>query len=573
VARAFVEARGKNDLVNVKWFDDATWHAGSGWTNDAGALTTAIDGIAPAPEKPGRSRPLFDLIKNATLEGFGELGNRDQKGPIPLHQTLVVLSDAWAGTDFGGSSPALAQQLGRLLADGVLEENNAAATRAPVPVIAVWFPAAGFEEAFENARQFMQNLSVPSIGGNFFIMPDGRGSRAKRIAEVVRQRFDGMHVVEWRLPCLAASTSQTFKLLFLDADKPILGDGWRNVPFAVDPRKWPLAVDAESSGRKAEKEPLEPGGTATLFGRFCWGTNHERAEVYLLPKGQDLAADGTPEEARRARDDLTAKGFRATALRSGDGFVEVRLPDNDGFLADGTARLVVVDGHSKRTSSTAQVLTLKAGGRSWDLWRVLGIFFGISTIALLGAIFLRTGGPAARRRASVAPSRPVVAGGSSAAGEISGIMMPPSAPVASRNPSSVPAVSQPMSAPATSAPATPQSRGDVPMSTVLFSGGAPAGGVRAARLGGKVGVFPVPPGREVGIGRDPGLCAIALPDANVSALHARVKIDGGRLLVWDEASENGTFLNGARLPPRAWVPVPHGAVLRFAAVDLMVQLE
>jgi pSer/pThr/pTyr-binding forkhead associated (FHA) protein len=199
------------------------------------------------------------------------------------------------------------------------------------------------------------------------------------------------------------------------------------------------------------------------------------------------------------------------------------------------------------------------------------MFMGIVSILLLGAIFVRTGGAAFRRRASIAPSRPVVAGGSGAADHSTSL--PPSAPVVSSNPNptSAPIIAQ---SPAPAQRVNPRAAGgDLPMSTVLFAGGAPAGGVRGAKLGGAVGVFPIPLGREIGIGRDPGRCAITLPDAHVSALHARVKIDGGRLLVWDEASDHGTFLNGARIPPRAWVPVPHGAVLRFAAVDMMVQLE
>jgi hypothetical protein len=562
VARALVQQRGKNDIFNVKHFNDATWFAGSGWTNDQGALAAAIDGVYKAEEAPGRSRPLFDLIKNSALEGFGELGNRAQKASTPMHHALVVLSDGWAGTDFGGSAPALAQELGRLFADGILDENNLTAPRMPVPVISVWFPAAGFEEAFENARQFMQNLAVHSVGGAFFIAPDRGAERGAAISKSIRQRFNAMHVLEWRVPCLEASTSQSVKLLFRDEKSPILGDGWRGVPMAVDPRSWTLAVDAEATQRKADREPLQPGGTATILGRFCWGNDYERAEIYLVPKNQTLPEAGASEaDARRARDDLTAKGLRATPIRSGDNYVEIRLPENDDFVSDGSARIIVVDGKSKRSSPSepTTVLTLKASGSSsGSLGWIVQLVFGLAVIGLLVANLLRTNTMMRRRMATLPP--PVVAGSGASPDLGRSVSRPPPAPV----------VSPGLSASGIGGAAANLSAATAG-ATVMFSAVPAAGTVQRARLGGAMGVFPVVPGRELVIGRDRG--DIALLDARVSPSHARVKIDGGQLLVWDEGSEHGTFVNGARIAQRAWTSVAHGSVLRFGTTELMAQLE
>ena len=560
VARELVAKRGKHDIFNIKWFNDSTYFSGSGWTNDPAKLNAAINAVTRASAAPGRSRPLFDLIKNSALEGFGELGNSKQKPETPLHHSLVVLSNGWAGTDFGGSPPALATQLGRLFADGILDKNNATALRTPIPIISVWFPASGIEEAYENARQFMNNLAVPSVGGAFYLLSNGAQARGKVIAANTQKRFNAMHVLQWKIQCLAPSTTQTFKLLFKpgEGQKPIIGDGWADVPFGVDPREWPLDVDTETSARAADRRPAEPGKTIAIFGNFCWGNNHERAEVYLVPKDDKIPDDGDAEAARKGRNELTARGLRATPTRSSDNYVEVRLPDNEDWLGDDSARMIVVDGATGRSTPQKEDAVVKVKAQETPM-SLRPIFEGIVIaliIALLVGILL-SGGGSRRSRGSSSRPAPVVAGGGDQARNSLASLAPsnpsPSAPT--------PAAGKPASAPQAHA------------ATVMFSATPPTGGVSGARLRGPTGVFQITKGKEFRVGRDAASCDFALTDPRVSAAHCRLKIDGGRLMVIDEASQGGTFINGARVNPGNWQPVHHGAIVRVATVDLMVELE
>ena len=41
----------------------------------------------------------------------------------------------------------------------------------------------------------------------------------------------------------------------------------------------------------------------------------------------------------------------------------------------------------------------------------------------------------------------------------------------------------------------------------------------------------------------------------------------------DETSNNGTYINGQRIPGGVWTPVPAGAQLRFGPVEFSVRLE
>jgi pSer/pThr/pTyr-binding forkhead associated (FHA) protein len=78
---------------------------------------------------------------------------------------------------------------------------------------------------------------------------------------------------------------------------------------------------------------------------------------------------------------------------------------------------------------------------------------------------------------------------------------------------------------------------------------------------------------EMRAGRDGAMCQILLTEPRVSGSHATVKFEGGQLLVRDENSNNGTFLNGQRLPPGVWTPAAPGAMLRFGPVEFSVRLE
>lgn len=57
-----------------------------------------------------------------------------------------------------------------------------------------------------------------------------------------------------------------------------------------------------------------------------------------------------------------------------------------------------------------------------------------------------------------------------------------------------------------------------------------------------------------GIGRDPSNPIALTSDAQVSRRHARAQIEGGRLVIYDEGSTNGTFVNGVRVTQQALAP-------------------
>jgi hypothetical protein len=103
--------------------------------------------------------------------------------------------------------------------------------------------------------------------------------------------------------------------------------------------------------------------------------------------------------------------------------------------------------------------------------------------------------------------------------------------------------------------------------------GAPAAGPSAATIRGAPGQFTVRPGAELRVGRDPALCPVYLPEPRVSGVHATLRFEAGQLLVRDETSNNGTWINGSRINPGVWTPVPAGAPLRFGPVEFAVQLE
>ncbi|GAC1588063.1 MAG: hypothetical protein NVS3B20_16110 [Polyangiales bacterium] len=108
-------------------------------------------------------------------------------------------------------------------------------------------------------------------------------------------------------------------------------------------------------------------------------------------------------------------------------------------------------------------------------------------------------------------------------------------------------------------------------STVALQGGF--GNVRAVSLTGAAGTFRVLPFVESRVGRDGALCSIALHEPRVSGVHATLKIEGAMLLVRDDGSNNGTLINGNRIPTGTWTPVPFGSQLRFGPVEFVVRHE
>jgi hypothetical protein len=102
-------------------------------------------------------------------------------------------------------------------------------------------------------------------------------------------------------------------------------------------------------------------------------------------------------------------------------------------------------------------------------------------------------------------------------------------------------------------------------------GGMGAAAVRSISLVGAEGTFRVLPGIESRVGRDGSLCTIVLQEGRVSGVHASLKLEGGALMVRDDRSHNGTFVNGNRIAAGAWTPVPGGSQLRFGPVDFLVR--
>lgn len=79
------------------------------------------------------------------------------------------------------------------------------------------------------------------------------------------------------------------------------------------------------------------------------------------------------------------------------------------------------------------------------------------------------------------------------------------------------------------------------------------------------------PGAQVSVGQDPAR-DVQLPDERVSLLHASLKLQGTNLLVRDELSSNGTFVDGEPIPPNVWVRVRGGRVA-FGPIDFSVQIQ
>ena len=75
------------------------------------------------------------------------------------------------------------------------------------------------------------------------------------------------------------------------------------------------------------------------------------------------------------------------------------------------------------------------------------------------------------------------------------------------------------------------------------------------------------------IGRDPGLCDVALQNSSVSRRHLRLRLSGGRFLVEDLNSMDGTYLDGTRLKPFEPRPLASGQTLGVAGQQLYLRLE
>jgi pSer/pThr/pTyr-binding forkhead associated (FHA) protein len=76
-------------------------------------------------------------------------------------------------------------------------------------------------------------------------------------------------------------------------------------------------------------------------------------------------------------------------------------------------------------------------------------------------------------------------------------------------------------------------------------------------------VLSLPEG-TIRIGRKPGN-DLVLADEKTSGVHAEIVFDGGRYVLRDLGSTNGTFLNGDRLEAQKYVELLHQDALRFGS--------
>lgn len=534
VAQSFIQSMGPNDIVDVMFFNDRAVVSDSRWLSDRNAAIAHMATVPRTYPTQGRTRRLFSIIKTAVTDGFKELGNAGLKVQSPLHQALVVLSNGQAGGDPSSTGPG-ATLLREYLTKGRFPEENQALPKTPVPVISILFPSRGQVDEFaSNSREFMEQMTNYDIGGFFSIVREGGAARGPRIVSAVRQRFDKMHIVKWSVSCVAPTITQTFKLFFKNTDPAIAPDAtFSNVPVGIDPTMWPLDVDRDATMREAEKNPLFPGGKIKVYGNFCWGGNKQRAELYLVPKNQPAPAtlgSGSLEDAKNAQRTLIEAGLRGQAVTASDSFVEFEIPDKTKFLSGSgdkmSTRIVVYDNQAKRTSAVTadKILTVRASEAPPPYLIIGGATFGGLVLALLLVTIIRSGGKRGGANAPP-PPKPIVAGG-------------------------------PIPAPAPIHPMAP-----------------PVAYVSRATLTGAQGIFTILPGMEMRAGRDGGACQILLTEPRVSGQHSTLKIEQGQLLVRDDNSNNGTLLNGQRLPPSIWSPVPNGAQLRFGPVEFAVRLE
>jgi hypothetical protein len=584
VAERFVASMAPNDIVNVMFFNDRQVVRDSKWL-PAGQKARAqgfIREVANTYASQGRNRSLLTIIRTAATDGFKALGNVSEGVKVPLHQAMVVLSSGFGGTDPSSTGPG-ALQLQSYMTQGRFPEDNTALPKTPVPVISIYVPHKTFDEFRQNSVEFMQNLANTEIGGFFTVLQQGQGDKAGGIVNAVRTRFSKMHLIKWRVSCVAPSITQSFRLVFNNVTPLILGDNsFKDVPVGIDPSTWPLDVNVQYTQDMAKRQGgVYPAGVFKMYGDFCWGGDKSRAEVYFLPAGQQVPtalAGADVEKAKRTQQQLIAMGMKGTAVEASDTFVEFEAPDKDKILhgsgEQAVVRLVIYDNKAHRTSGVTadSIIELKGATAPFPILWVLGGLFGLVLLTLLVVVIVRSGG---RKRGGAPPPAPIVAGGAAALPFASTTYAPPG-----YGPGAPPAPPPPQAAPVNQ--------------EFMYGGGqAPGFGVQPpaahpappdpyaagpssasrATLQGSAGVFTVVPGVEIRAGRDGAQCGILLAEPRVSGVHSTLKLEGGQLLVRDEHSNNGTLLNGNRLTPGVWTPVPNGSLLRFGPAEFSVRLE
>lgn len=626
VASRFIQSMGPSDIVDVMFFNDRQVVKDSKWVTAAqkSRAEAFVTSQGDTYRSQGRNRSLLTIIKTAATDGFKSLGNVGENVKVPLHQAMVVLSSGFGGTDPSTTGPG-ALQLQQYMTGGRFPENNTALPKAPVPVISVYFPATTYDEFRQNSTEFMQNLANPEIGGFFTVMRGGQGGRAGGIVGAVRSRFSKMYIVKWRVACIAPAVTQTFSLNFTNVKPPILGDNsFKEVPVGIDPSTWPLDVNISYTQDMSKRQGgVYPGGKFKVYGDFCWGGDKGRAEVYFLPAGQQVPtalAGADVEKAKRTQQQLIAMGMKGMPTEASDTFVEFEAPDKDKILhgsgEQALVRVIIYDNKALRTSGVTadSIIQLKGTTQPFPVLWVLGGAFGLVVVLLLVVIVVKSGGR--KRGGGPPPQAPVVGGGYPPPGGYGG---PPAgggyAPPGGGGYGGAPppgggypppggggypppgggygAIASPhvdpVVAPAGGGGASNEFlygadgnqggqgygvTGDAPPQAAPPNPyvASPATATRAT-LSGAAGTFTIVAGVEMKAGRDGTACGILLSEARVSGVHATLKLENGELLIRDENSNNGTQVNGNRLPPGTWTPVQNGSLLRFGPVEFSVRLE
>jgi hypothetical protein len=274
----------------------------------------------------------------------------------------------------------------------------------------------------------------------------------------------------------------------------------------------------------------------------------------MVPKNQAAPASlqgGSIDDAKKAQRTLIEAGMRGKAVSAGDSVVEFEVPSSDKFLVGKgeqmTARMIIYDNQARRTSAVTadKIVSVKAQEAPLPFLLIGGITFGTVVILLLVVSIFRGGGK--RRGAAGAPApKPIIAGGIAGGG----------AP-----------------APFSAGPVGGAAAGPAGGPGDFTYGAPPVVNATRATLTGSQGIFTVLAGAEMRAGRDGAACQILLTEPRVSGTHAALKLEGGQLLVRDEGSNNGTFINGQRIAAQTWTPIPNGAQLRFGPVEFAIRLE
>jgi hypothetical protein len=654
VANDFIRTMQPNDLMNIMIFDDQqVFKSSKGWKTYAQRteLANVLKEVSTNGQSHGRDRALFEQIKKMATDGFNDLGNSASPQAIPLHQAMVILSNGAGRNDVASAAP-MAEGFHTYATKGRFPDDNPAAPKTPLPVISIWFPSAAslLNDVYKNNdEQFMQALANPEVGGFFDIVREIPASevdaRSKRILKAVRDRFDAMYVVKWRLGCLATELGQSFDLEFTGTSPQIKGDAsFQNVPIGVDPSQWPLSVDVTKTKAEAEANPVFPGGTMKVYGDFCWSGDKSRAEAYFIPQGTNPGFSSVSDvgSVKKAVQALISENMRGTAKDTNDAFAIFDVPDDpklvNGEGDNAVAHVIILDNKAYRSSGrdAKTILTLKAKKKPLNLMIVLGAAGAGVVILLLLIVLLRSGGGGGGRKQGNAPA-PVIAanpgyggmppGGGYGGGQQGGGYgggAPPGGP-GGYGGGSPPGGGYGASADMAPAAQAPAGAGVVQVvcpscqqltmatpgqASVCFSCGQPlpveatlgtgspypltgehgqsalspppnpygaaaVPGAQATRatIVGPVGQFPILPGSEVRVGRDPAQCTVALAEPRISGVHSTLKFEASHLWVRDEQSNNGTYVAGERIPPGAWTVVPSGRVLRFGPIEFDVRLE